>query len=112
HAATTVIGISFVVLLVLFGAWAYTDVLAELARGMSASIGARTLLAVALLAGAALGGWTAGLFRSTSLSPAQLLRCIVGGMLMGWGSLILPSSNHGLIRVGMPAALAYAWLAS
>jgi len=111
HAATTVIGIGFVVLLVLFGAWAYTDVLADLARGMSASLGARTLLAVALLAGAALGGCTAGLFRSTPLSPAQLLRCLVGGMLMGWGSLIVPGGNDGLILVGMPLAWPYAWLA-
>ena len=111
HAATTVIGITFVVLLLLVGGWAYTDVLAELARGMSASVGARTLLAVALLAGAALGGWTAGLFRSTRLSTAQLLRCLVGGMLMGWGSLLLPGGNDGLILVGMPLAWPYAWLA-
>ena len=111
HAATTVIGISFVVLLLLVGGWAYTDVLAELARDMSASVGARTLLAGALLTGAVLGGWTAGLFRSTRLSPAQLLRCLVGGMLMGWGSLLLPGGNDGLVLVGMPLAWPYAWLA-
>ena len=78
---------------------------------MSASVGARTLLAVALLAGAALGGWTAGLFRSTRLAPAQLLRCLVGGGLMGWGSLLLPGGNDGLILVGMPLTWPYAWLA-
>jgi len=111
HAATTVIGVTFVVMLLLVGGWAYTDVLAELARGMSASVGARALLAVALLAGAALGGWTAGLFRSTRLAPAQLLRCLVGGVLMGWGSLLLPGGNDGLILVGMPLAWPYAWLA-
>ena len=111
HAATTVIGIAFVVLLVLVGGWAYTDVLAELARGMSASVGARTLLAVALLAGAALGGWTAGLFRSTPASPAQLLRCLLGSILMGWGSLLLPGGNDGLVLVGMPLAWPYAWVA-
>jgi toxin CptA len=111
HAATTVIGVTFVVMLLLVGGWAYTDVLAELARGMSASVGARALLAVALLAGAALGGWTAGLFRSTRLAPTQLLRCLVGGMLMGWGSLLLPGGNDGLILVGMPLAWPYAWLA-
>ena len=111
HAATTVIGVTFVVMLLLVGGWAYTDVLAELARGMSASVGARTVLALALLAGAALGGWTAGLFRSTRLSPTQLLRCVVGGVLMGWGSLLLPGGNDGLILVGMPLAWPYAWLA-
>jgi uncharacterized membrane protein YedE/YeeE len=111
RAATTVIGITFAVMLVLVGGWAYTDVLAELARGMTASIGARTLLALALLLGAALGGWTAGLFRSTRVSAAQLLRCLVGGVLMGWGSLVLPGGNDGLILVGMPLAWPYAWLA-
>jgi toxin CptA len=111
HAATTVIGVTFVVMLLLVGGWAYTDVLAELARGMSASVGARSLLAVALLAGAALGGWTAGLFRSSRLAPTQLLRCLVGSVLMGWGSLLLPGGNDGLILVGMPLAWPYAWLA-
>jgi len=111
HAATTVIAVTFVVLLLLVGGWAYTDVLAELARGMAASVGARTVLAFGLLSGAALGGWTAGLFRSTRVSPARLLRCLVGGVLMGWGSLLIPGGNDGLILVGMPLAWPYAWLA-
>jgi len=111
HAATTVIGVTFVVMLLLVGGWAYTDVLAELARGMSASVGARVLLALALLAGAALGGWTAGRFRSTRVAPTQLLRCLFGGALMGWGSLLLPGGNDGLILVAMPLAWPYAWLA-
>ena len=105
------IGISFVVLLVLFGAWAYTDVLAELARGMSTSLLARMLLATAMLAGAALGGWTAGSFRSTRWSARQMSRCLVGGMLMGWGSLLVPGGNDGLILVGMPLGWPFAWLA-
>jgi len=111
HAATTVIGVTFVVMLLLVGGWAYTDVLAELARGMSASVAARSLLAVALLLGAAFGGWTAGRFRSTRISAPQLLRCFVGGVLMGWGSLLLPGGNDGLILVGMPLAWPYAWIA-
>jgi len=111
HAATTVIGVTFVVMLLLVGGWAYTDVLAELARGMSASVAARSLLAVALLLGAAFGGWTAGRFRSTRISAPQLLRCFVGGVLMGWGSLLLPGGNDGLILVGMPLACPYAWIA-
>ena len=111
HAATMVIGFTFVVMLLLVGGWAYTDVLAELARGMSASIAARTMLFVALLGGAALGGWTAGRFRSTRISASQLLRCFGGGVLMGWGSLLLPGGNDGLILIGMPLAWPYAWLA-
>jgi toxin CptA len=111
HTATTVIGISFLFMLLLVGAWAYTDVLAELARGMAASLAARGALLVALLLGAALGGWTAGRFRSTRLTVGQLVQCLVGGVLMGWGSLMIPGGNDGLILVGMPLLWPYAWVA-
>jgi toxin CptA len=111
HTATTVIGISFLFMLLLVGAWAYTDVLAELARGMAASLAARGALLVALLLGAALGGWTAGRFRSSRLAPGQMLQCFLGGVLMGWGSLLIPGGNDGLILVGMPLLWPYAWVA-
>jgi toxin CptA len=111
HAATLVIAATFVAMLLLVGAWAYTDALAELAHGMTASVAARALLFVVLLLGAAWGGWTAGLFRHRSVSAPQLFRCFVGGMLMGWGSLVLPGGNDGLILVAMPLAWPYAWLA-
>jgi toxin CptA len=111
HAATIVIGVTFAVMLLLVGGWAYTDVLAELARGMSTSVVARSLLLIALLCGAALGGWTAGRFRSTRISMRQMLQCFAGGTLMGWGSLLLPGGNDGLILVGLPLAWPYAWIA-
>jgi toxin CptA len=111
HAATTVIGIAFFLMLLLVGAWAYTDVLAELAHGMSSSLVARSLLLLAMLAGAMLGGWTAGRLRSTPISVAQLLKCFTGGLLMGWGSLLIPGGTDGLILVGMPLLWPYAWVA-
>jgi len=111
HAATTVIGITFFFMLLLVGAWAYTDVLAELARGMAGNLAARTLLLLALFAGAMLGGLTAGRFRSTRISAAQLAKCFAGGLLMGWGSLLIPGGNDGLILVGIPLLWPYAWIA-
>jgi toxin CptA len=111
HAATTVIGISFVLMLLVAGAWAYTDVLAELARGMAASLAARGALFAALLLGAVWGGWSAGRWRSRRISAAQCLRCLAGGLLMGWGSLLIPGGNDGLILVGMPLLWPYAWVA-
>jgi toxin CptA len=111
HTATTIIGVTFVVLLLLVGSWAYTDVLVELARGMAGSLVARCLLLLALLLGAALGGWTAGRYRNTRIGGAQVLRCFVGGLLMGWGSLLIPGGNDGLILVGMPLLWPYAWIA-
>ena len=111
HAATIVIGITFLFTLLLAGAWAYTDVLAELSRGMAGSLVARSLLLLGLLLGATLGGWTAGRLRSTRISVAQLSKCFAGGVLMGWGSLLIPGGNDGLILVGMPLLWPYAWLA-
>jgi len=111
HAATTVIGISFFFMLLLVGAWAYTDVLAELARRMSRNLLARTLLLLALLTGAILGGWSAGHFRNVPVTIKQILRCFVGGVLMGWCSLLIPGGNDGLILVGLPLLWPYAWIA-
>ena len=111
HAATAVIGVTFVIILLLVGLWAYTDVLAQLARGMSMQLGLGVLFLVALYLGALLGGWTAGRLRSTPPSAAGVLRCLAGGVLMAWGSLLIPGSNDGLILIGMPLLRPYAWLA-
>ena len=111
HVATAVIGITFFFMLLLVGAWAYTDVLAELARGMAGNLAARSALLFALFAGAVAGGLTAGRFRSTRVTAAQVAKCFVGGVLMGWGSLLIPGGNDGLILVGMPLLWPYAWVA-
>ena len=111
HAATTVIGITFLATLVLVGAWAYTDALAELARGGTRGLDGRLLLAACLLFGATIGGWTAGRFRHTPIAAGALLRCLAGGALMGWGGSLIPGSNDGIILVGMPLLRPYAWLA-
>lgn len=115
HAATAVIGITFVALLLLAGAWAYTDVLSDLAdrmkTGVAAKLGPRLLLCAALLAGAVAGGAGAGQLRWQRPSMPTLLRCLAGGVLMGWGSLLIPGSNDGLILLGMPLLWPYAWAA-
>ncbi len=117
HAATVVIGVSFVITLLLAGRWAYTDVLADVARAMDreTAAGVVTLLPVLLLlalyAGALIGGRTAGRWQSARVSAVQLVRCFAGGVVMGWGSLLIPGSNDGLILIGIPLLYPYAWLA-
>lgn len=114
HAATVVIGVSFVLTLLLAGRWAYTDVLADLAQAMRASVpelALPALLLAVLYAGALAGGLTAGRWRATPPSAAQCLRCLAGGVLMAWGSLLIPGSNDGLVLIGVPLLQPHAWLA-
>jgi toxin CptA len=111
HAATLVIGVTFLVTLLLSGPWAYTELLADLARTMAADVGWRVALFAALLSGAAWGGWRAGRWRPTRPSAARLLQCAAGGALMGSGTLLIPGSNDGLILLGLPLLRPYAWLA-
>lgn len=111
HAATLVIGVTFLLLLVLVGPWTYTDLLAELARGGAMAVPVRLLLFGALLAGAVLGGVTAGRFRPVPVTVAALARCTAGGALMGLGSLLIPGGNDGLLLLGMPLLWPHAWLA-
>ena len=115
RAATISIGLSFFVLLSAVGPWAYTDVLTELAQMPShntvAGLVQRFGLLLALLAGAALGGWTAGSFRQQKLTGARLLRCLIGGALMGVGGSLIPGGNDGLLLIGLPLLLPYALVA-
>jgi toxin CptA len=111
HEATIVIGVTFVIMLVIVGAWSYMDLLVHAAHGMADNSAWQGLLFVALLCGAILGGWVGGNLAWQRPSLLTLARCTIGGMLMGWGSLMLPGSNDGLILVGMPLLWPYAWAA-
>ena len=111
HAATAVIGVSFVCILLLVGlVWAYTDVLVQLARGMSMQLALGLLCLAALYVGALVGGRTAGRWSPVPISAGGVARCFGGGVLMAWGSLLIPGSNDGLILVGMPLLRPYAWV--
>jgi len=111
HHATALIGIAFVIMLLTVGAWAYTDVLAQIAHGMAAMVGSRFILLLALFTGALLGGWTAGRLSWRKPSFADTARCLSGGLLMGVGSSLIPGGNDGLILIGLPLLFPYAWLA-
>ena len=87
------------------------DLLADLAHGVADELWWRGLLFAALLAGSLAGGWTGRRWQHGPVDAAAVLRCLVGGLLMGWGSLLIPGSNDGLILVGLPLAQPHAWLA-
>jgi toxin CptA len=111
HRATLLIAITFVSTLLTVGLWAYTDALAAIARAMDARIGLRGVMVLALLGGAILGGWFAGKLRWQTPTPANILRCLGGGALMGAGAMFVPGSNDGLILIGLPLLQPHAWLA-
>ncbi len=111
HEATILIGITFVILLVAVGEWGYMDLLVQFAHGMADNLVWQGLLFIALMLGAITGGWVGGSLAWHRQSATTLVRCVAGGMLMGWGSLLVPGSNDGLILVGAPLLWPYAWVA-
>jgi toxin CptA len=110
HEATIVIGLAFVVMFVVAGAWAYTDLLVEVAIGMPGDVLVRLLLLFGLLGGSMLSGATGSVVSALSISPGAIVRTFSGGAAMGAGSVLIPGSNDGLILVGMPLLYAYAWI--
>lgn len=111
HIATAIIGLTFVIMLIAVGPWSYTEYLAEAARGMPRDAFSRSILLLSLLGGAILGGWTAGRIRTVPITAGSVVRCLLGGALMGLGSLMIPGGNDGLILVGIPLLHPYAWVA-
>lgn len=112
HAATIVIALTFLLAWLAAGRWAYTDWLTDLAStGTHPDWMLRGLLFAALLGGAVMGGYAAGLVHKAPLRTREALRCLAGGALMGAGSLFIPGSNDGLILVGLPLLQTHAVVA-
>lgn len=111
HVATGVIGVTFVTLFLVAGAWNYTDYLAEAARHMGSRLSDRSLLLLALFGGALLGGWTAGRIKPARPTAAAIARCLTGGILLGLGGSLVPGANDGLILLGLPLLYPHAWVA-
>lgn len=111
HRATTVIGIAFAISLIAIGPWAYTSALAAIAQGQKANMFDKLLLLAIMLAGALAGGRTSGRLRWHRPTLEVAIRCVAGGALMGWGTLLIPGGNDELLLVGIPLLQPYAWLA-
>lgn len=111
HRATAVIGIVFAISLIAIGPWAYTYALLSLAQGKTEGVIVKLVLLFMLFAGALVGGWTAGRLKLRGPTLETVIRCLGGGVLMGWGSLLIPGGNDELLLVGIPLLQAYAWVA-
>lgn len=111
HRATAVIGIVFAISLIAIGPWAYTYALLALAQGKTGGVIVKLVLLVMLFAGALVGGWTAGRLKLRAPTREAVIRSFGGGVLMGWGSLLIPGGNDELLLVGIPLLQPYAWVA-
>lgn len=111
HRATGVIGIVFVISLIAIGPWAYTYAMLALAQGKTGGVAIKLFLLFALFSGALVGGWTAGRLKLTKPTREAVVRCLIGGVLMGWGSLLIPGGNDELLLLGLPLLQPYAWVA-
>ncbi|MEI5995819.1 hypothetical protein H3V53_00890 [Paraburkholderia bengalensis] len=101
-------------LFVLDGAWIYTDTLADLAQGHVNATASRGLLFGALRLDVT-SAWITRAMRGepvsgTRVTPSLLLRCLSGGALMGWASLMIPGGSDALVLVAMPLLRPYAWV--
>ncbi len=112
HQATTVIGIAFSLLLILVGPWAYTSALLALAQGRHSGLAIKLALFAVLLAGAVVGGWSAGSLRLQLPALGEAMCCLAGGALMGCGSLLVPGGNDELVLLGLPLLQPYAAMAA
>lgn len=110
HLATTVIGIAFLAALEAAGPWSYTALLGDLAHGATNRTGAKFALNMTLLGGAIFGGWTAGRLKLRLPERRRLLRCLIGGAIMGVGARLIPGGNSTLVLLGLPLLRPYAWL--
>lgn len=110
--ATVVIGITYAAAFVLVGGdWTWMDAFNALPRGDVMDLDWRAMLFAALVAGALIGGASAGRLKFEPPRTAAFLACLAGGALMAAGSLLIPGYNDGLILFGAPLLLSHAIVA-
>ena len=110
RTANLVIALLFVALVQISGAWSYTDLLGDLSRGRTTESVQRILFLVALLGGAVLAGRTQRGARQIGPLAPRMVRCGIGGLVMGIGFSIAPGAFDGLTLFGQPLLLPYAWV--
>lgn len=109
RTATFIIALLFAVLVQLFGPWAYTDLLGDISHGIEKLAVERAALLVALLAGAVVSGRTMKGAKLIGPLAPRVIRCFIGGAIMGTGFAVAPGAFDGLTLYGQPLLLPFAW---
>ncbi|MGI9125941.1 MAG: YeeE/YedE thiosulfate transporter family protein [Mycobacterium sp.] len=109
RTAVLIISVLFVAAVQISGAWSYTDMLGDISRGTHDHASAQFALLLAMLAGAILGGRSMRGPRLIGPLAPRVIRCTVGGAIMGVGFSLAAGAFDGFTLFGQPLLLPYAW---
>ena len=110
RTALMIFAVLFVLVVHIYGAWAYTDLLGDVAKGADKQFVERFALFAALLGGAIVGGRTLRGTRPIGPLAPRVIRCTLGGILMGIGFSLAPGAFDGMTLLGQPLLLPFAWV--
>jgi toxin CptA len=101
-------GIAAAMLNLLNSGWSYSKLLEALATGNRSLLSwSLVLSASAIFVGAIFSSMLAGKFQWPRLSPLKALRCLSGGMLMGYAAAHIPGGNDSLLLWAIPSLALY-----
>lgn len=109
RTAILIVAVLFIAIVRLFSPWAYTELLGELSRHDTTEALPQLILLVALLGGAVAAGKSMRGKRLIGPLRPKIVRCTIGGIIMGAGFSVAPGAFDGLTLVGQPMLLPFAW---
>ena len=109
--AMAVIGLCAGLMIALAAPWSHTLLLDQVGGGMVSFPLQQSALLAAMLAGAIVSARTAGRLAWKRPTLRQVLRSLVGGAAMGFGSGLVPGGNDAFVLYGLPFLWPYAAVA-
>lgn len=88
----------------------HTPMLGDLAKGRTADSSARLAFLAALLVGAIIGGRSLRGAKLIGPLAPRIVRCLLGGFVMGVGFSVAPGAFDGMTLFGQPLLLPFAWV--
>lgn len=109
RTAILIVAVLFVALVHIFGPWAYTELLGALSKHDTREALPQLIFLVAIIGGAVAAGKSMRGQRLIGPLRPKIVRCLIGGSIMGLGYSLAPGAFDGLTLVGQPLLLPYAW---
>ncbi|MGI9163538.1 MAG: YeeE/YedE thiosulfate transporter family protein [Mycobacterium sp.] len=109
RTAILIVAVLFVAIVQIFGPFAYTELLGELSKHDTGKALPQLTFLAAILAGAVVAGKSMRGTRLIGPLRPKIVRCTLGGFIMGAGFSLAPGAFDGLTLFGQPLLLPYAW---